>query len=366
MTSPIRFIMIGGFLGAGKTTLISSLARHYQAEGKHVCVVTNDQASGLVDTELLRSQGLSVNEVAGSCFCCNFHGLTDAMEAFETNRRPDIILAEPVGSCTDLIATIAIPMMEQLGEKFVHSPYAVILKPSHGLKILTGGQGRGFSEKAEYIFRKQLEESELILINRIDELTAQQQTQLRHCVEEQYPGRPVIFISAKTGENLDVVVESLAGQAAARDQFMEVDYDVYAEGEAELGWLNATIELAANAPLPIDAVVVRIVDLIRGRLEELDAEPAHLKVYGSSGEAVGVANLVSSDTPTMLSVASKADGRPLTLIINARVSLAPDALREAVANAVDNLAAEFAGHTEVKSMESFRPGRPVPTYRAGT
>ncbi|WP_286178316.1 GTP-binding protein [Rhodopirellula sp. JC639] len=366
MTSPIRFIMIGGFLGAGKTTLISSLARHYQGEGKHVCVVTNDQAAGLVDTELLRSQGLSVNEVAGSCFCCNFHGLTDAMESFETHQRPDIILAEPVGSCTDLIATIAMPMMEQLAEKFVHSPYAVILKPSHGLKILTGGDGRGFSEKAEYIFRKQLEESELILINRIDELTEQQQTQLRQCVEDQYPGRPVIFLSAKTGENLDAVVESLAGEAAARDQLMDVDYDVYAEGEAELGWLNATVTLTAEDPLPIDSVVLRVIDLIRARLEALDAEPAHLKVYGSSGDAVGVANLVSSDTPTVLSVASQSEGQTLTLIINARVSLGPDALQETVAGAVDALAVEFVGRTEVKSIESFRPGRPVPTYRAGT
>ena len=128
-----------------------------------------------MDTALLRSQGLNVNEVAGSCFCCNFHGLTDAMEAFEAIRRPDVILAEPVGSCTDLVATIAIPMMERWGEKFIQSPYAVVLKPSHGEKILTGKGKRGFSEKAEYIFRKQLEESELILINRIDELSEDQQ-----------------------------------------------------------------------------------------------------------------------------------------------------------------------------------------------
>ncbi len=121
MNDPIEFIMIGGFLGAGKTTLIVNLAKRLQAEGKHVCVVTNDQAAGLVDTELLKSQGLEINEVAGSCFCCNFDGLTDAMDEFETRRRPDVILAEPVGSCTDLIETIALPMMERLGGKFTQS-----------------------------------------------------------------------------------------------------------------------------------------------------------------------------------------------------------------------------------------------------
>ncbi len=365
MTAPIRFIMIGGFLGAGKTTLIAKLARQFQQQGKHVCVVTNDQAAGLVDTELLRSQGLDVNEVAGSCFCCNFHGLTAAMDAFESARRPDVILAEPVGSCTDLVATIAIPMMEQLGAKFVHSPYAVVLKPSHGLKILTGEGKRGFSEKAEYIFRKQLEESELILINRIDELSQQQRDQLREAIESQYPGRPVLFVSAKTGEKVDAVHEALAGTAAPRETFMEVDYDIYAEGEAELGWLNATVELNSDQPLPVDRAAKRIVDLIRERLEANDAEPAHLKVLCTSGDAVAVANLVSSDTPTMLSVASDSTGSPLTLIINARVCLAPEALQQVVTDAVATLSRELSASSSIESIESFRPGRPVPTFRAG-
>jgi len=55
VNDPIEFLMIGGFLGAGKTKLIANLAKRLQAEGKHVCFVTNDQAAGLVDTGLLKS-----------------------------------------------------------------------------------------------------------------------------------------------------------------------------------------------------------------------------------------------------------------------------------------------------------------------
>lgn len=366
MTQPIRFIMVGGFLGAGKTTLVAELARRFQADGKHVCIVTNDQAAGLVDTELLRSKGLNVSEVAGSCFCCNFHGLTDAMESFESVQRPDVILAEPVGSCTDLVATIAIPMMEQLGEKFVHSPYAVVLKPSHGIKILSGEGKRGFSEKAEYIFRKQLEEAELILINRVDELEDAQQDLLRRSVEEQYPGRPVLFISAKTGQNVDALYEALAATSSPRGEFMSVDYDVYAEGEAELGWLNATLTLHSEDSLSIDAAAMRIVDTMRDKLLSIDAEPAHLKVLCSGADSVAVANLVSSDTPTMLSVSSDASGMRLSVIINARVCLDPESLEGVVSAAIGELATELGATAEIESMESFRPGRPVPTYRAGT
>src|SRR6059058_3016491 len=46
----IRFIMLGGFLGAGKTTAMARLARHYMSQGKRVGLVTNDQAQDLVDT----------------------------------------------------------------------------------------------------------------------------------------------------------------------------------------------------------------------------------------------------------------------------------------------------------------------------
>jgi G3E family GTPase len=362
MSRPIDFIMVGGFLGAGKTTLIARLAKKYQAAGMHVCVVTNDQAAGLVDTELLKSHGLEVNEVAGSCFCCNFDGLTAAMDEFETRRRPDVILAEPVGSCTDLIATIAMPMMERLGGKFIHRPYAVVLKPHHGKKILSGAGG-GFSEKAEYIFRKQLEESEIILINRVDELSAEDQEQLKDYLAEQYPGRRIICLSAKTGQNLEELYEALKGQAVARGVTMEVDYDVYAEGEAELGWLNATVEFHGEAPLPLDEIATSLVDHLRRSFKNLDAEPGHLKVLCSSGDDVSVANLVDSDSPTMLSIASQVETRQAKAIINARVRLAPERLSEQVNAAIAAVAEKLSASTETTQMESFRPGRPTPTHR---
>src|SRR5712691_8913102 len=166
-----RFIMIGGFLGAGKTTTISRLARHYMNRGQRVGLVTNDQAQDLVDTNSLRAQGFSVEEVAGACFCCRFDDLIGKVGKLQEGKRPDVILAEPVGSCTDLVATVVQPLRDLYGERFEVAPYPVLFKPSHGLKILKNEVSRGFSPKAAYIFRKQLEEADAVVINRIDELT---------------------------------------------------------------------------------------------------------------------------------------------------------------------------------------------------
>ena len=134
--SAIRFIMLGGFLGAGKTTAMARLARCFMAEGKRVGIVTNDQAQDLVDTHSLREQGFPVEEVAGACFCCKFDDLLGKIGSLEASQHPDVILAEPVGSCTDLIATVVQPLKDLYGKRFSVAPYAVLFKPSHGLKIL--------------------------------------------------------------------------------------------------------------------------------------------------------------------------------------------------------------------------------------
>src|SRR5688572_8319812 len=108
----LRFLMLGGFLGAGKTTTIARLARHYQSQGHSIGIVTNDQATDLVDTSSLRAQGFDVGEVPGACFCCNFNKLTETMAELAADQRPDIILGEPVGSCTDLVATVVRPIQQ--------------------------------------------------------------------------------------------------------------------------------------------------------------------------------------------------------------------------------------------------------------
>src|SRR5215472_4102033 len=169
----VRFVMVGGFLGAGKTTALARLARHYVGRGQRVGLVTNDQAQDLVDTHSLRAQGFVVEEVPGACFCCKFDDLVGRVEQLRASDRPDVILAEPVGSCTDLVATVVQPLKDLFGERFQVAPYAVLFKPSHGLRILRDETGGGFSPKAAYIFRKQLEEADAIVINRIDEITPQ-------------------------------------------------------------------------------------------------------------------------------------------------------------------------------------------------
>jgi G3E family GTPase len=359
----VRFIMVGGFLGAGKTTTLARLARQYMAQGKRVGLVTNDQAQDLVDTNSLRAQGFSVAEVPGACFCCKFDELVARTGDLQEADRPDVILAEPVGSCTDLVATVVQPLKALYPGRFQVAPYSVLFKPSHGLRILRN-EGAGFSPKAAYIFRKQLEEADAIVINRADELRPVDIDALKKRLAEQFPGTPVLVVSAKSGQGFDAYSELLGQDGAFGRKLLDIDYDTYAEGEAELGWLNASAHLESEKPFEIDLILVRVIDALRPRLASLGGEVAHLKVIGlEKGGAFGVANLVSSQAATELSLSSNTRTQEADLIVNARVAVDPAALEREVRSAVQQVCDESGIRCEFRQSQSLRPGRPTPTYR---
>jgi G3E family GTPase len=242
-----------------------------------VGIVTNDQTTDLVDTQSLRSQGFDVGEVAGACFCCSFNELTATVDRLAHFNPPDVIIAEPVGSCTDLVATVIRPLNAVYERPMEMAPYGVLLKPSHGLKILRNEPGTGFSPKAAYIFTKQLEEADFMVINRIDELSSEVVTELEMRLKDQFPGRPILKMSAKSGLGFDGFIKQLSTPGNYGRRVLEMDYDLYAEGEAELGWLNSQSHVESTTPFSLDALLLRIAERLSETLAEAEAETARRK-----------------------------------------------------------------------------------------
>ena len=365
----IKFVLVGGFLGAGKTTLVGELARRYSAQGKRVGIITNDQTENLVDTQNLRSQGFDVGEVSGACFCCSFDDLVAAADGFSADQIPDIVLAEPVGSCTDLVATVILPLQQLLGERFELAPFGVLLKPSHGKRILAGeseGRKSGFSPQAEYIFRKQLEEADYLMIGRLDQLTSDEVVELRerlHLIAEDVP---VIPVSPKSGEGVDAVMARIDDPSTTGRRLLDIDYDTYADGEAELGWVNLTASVtAADKPTDLDGLTQNLVGKIATYvIETREGQIAHLKVSALGGDTQSVANVVSNDSgvDVGLSAGREVAGK-VQLIVNARVAMDPDRLEKACRYAVTSVSAEQGLDVLSVTAHSLRPGRPTPTHR---
>ncbi len=359
--------MIGGFLGAGKTTTIAALAKHYVDAGLKVGLVTNDQAYDLVDTHTLRAKGFDVGEVPGACFCCKFDDLIETVDGMSGDEPPDLIIAEPVGSCTDLFATVIQPMRELFGDRFELGPLIVLLKPEHGKKILYGNgekKSRGFSPKAEYIFLKQLEEADAIAINKADKLDHAGRKDLIAAVEKQFFGKATFVLSNLDGTGFETLIEIAGSDPPQRLEMMEVDYQVYAEGETELGWLNCSVKAKSDECFELDSIVFEIVKRTGAKLEEQRCETAHLKVLGQTINDTAVANLVGSEEKPELSLASEIKTQAADILVNARVAACPEQLEAIVREVTSNLSIETGVVLTVGKMQSFRPGKPVPTHRA--
>ena len=184
--------IVGGFLGAGKTTLILKTARILQARGVRVAAVLNDQGGELVDTELAHRSGIAAEQVAGGCFCCRFPDLLDSLERVAPHR-PEIIFAEAVGSCTDVAATVLRPLLRDYTAHYRIAPLTVL------------AHERPDDPELRFLFDHQLAEADLVIH--------------RDVIPEWW-------------------LEQLTALPAGTKQ-ISVDYQRYAAAEAALGWLNA-------------------------------------------------------------------------------------------------------------------------------
>jgi G3E family GTPase len=364
--SKSRYIMIGGFLGAGKTTAVAALAQHLTQAGLRVGLITNDQGSELVDTAMLRAKGFSTEEIPGGCFCCRFNSLVDAAAKLNETTRPDVFIAEPVGSCTDLVATVTYPLRRMYGDRFLIAPLSVLVDPVRAERIFGLDEGgRKFSDKVLYIYRKQLEEADLIVVTKNDLIPPERLQRLAGRLASEFPNARIVDVSVRENRGLDGWFSDITtGEQVARAT-MEVDYQLYAEGEALLGWLNATVQLTSAAGFDSEAVLKAIATGIQSRLA--GTEIAHLKMTLSPDTGLGdiaVINLIRSDFVPELSMKLEAPVTSGQLIINCRAEAEPDALRDAVREAVDELATVFPGlNARLEHHEHFRPGKPTPTHR---
>jgi G3E family GTPase len=360
------YIMVGGFLGAGKTTAMLRLAEHLTGQGRRVGLITNDQSVGLVDTTLVESQGYPVQEITGGCFCCRFNSLTAAAERLTDEAKPDVFLAEPVGSCTDLRATVQYPLRRLYGENYRIAPLSVLVDPIRALRILGVEPGKGFSSKVRYVYGKQLEEADLIVINKTDLLGPERQARLESALRGAYPHPEVIAISARAGLGLEPWFARVTGSESDTRLAPAIDYDTYAEGEALLGWFNGTFHLDAASPFDGNTLLRDLAERVKGTLGREDIETAHFKMTLTPDEDVGdlgVLNLVSSDREPEQSHTLQEGLTAGELIVNLRGEGAPETLRDAVLEAMTATAAARGAVVSVVHTEHFRPSRPVPTHR---
>ncbi|MEM9444430.1 MAG: GTP-binding protein [Verrucomicrobiota bacterium] len=360
-----RYVMIGGFLGAGKTTSITRLADYLTKKGYKVGLITNDQGLGLVDTALVKSHEHPVREIGGGCFCCRFNSLVEAARSLQEDNKPDVFIAEPVGSCTDLMATVCLPMSRLYGDDFVVTPLSVVMDPIRAMNVLGILDQKKFSKNVLYIYQKQLEEAELLVINKCDLVEAAQLDLLKRKLLELYPDKRVVVCSAKEGEGVESWFDLLMSEGMNPNAVMAIDYERYGKGEAMLGWLNATLHLNWNEETDGNEFLKWFGQEVQRGLEASGCEVAHLKMtLGPMDDPLEIAagNLVRSEGEIELSHELMDPLEDGELILNLRAEGEPEVLNQVIKEVTDSLSTQGLSWV-LKHQEYFKPGKPVPVYR---
>lgn len=363
---PVRLIFVGGFLGSGKTTALGAIARLLVRRGNKVGIITNDQSGNLTDTlvmrQMLEKLDVAVEEVVGGCFCCKFDELIDHVEKILAHE-PDILLGEPVGSCTDFVATVANPIKINYRDGFVFSPFSTMVDPDRVRELLLGEIPSTFPEDVAYLFGKQLEEADLIVLNKIDRLSLEESNRTAGLLRERFPSKQVLPLSALKGEGMETWVERLiTGRPGAGTVLGQIDYDRYAHAEAVLGWLNAAVKIGGRGTFDPAAMLEDTILRIKEALLALDVGIGHIKLSATSEGRSIWGNLTRLDGEPYLGDRHLGEVSSATLLVNARVRMEPSELEKVVRWAVSKAATGAGIEAEFLDLQCFSPAYPAPPY----
>ena len=227
--------------------------------------------------------------------------------------QPDVIFAEAVGSCTDIVATTLHPLQREHRDRFQIAPLTVVLHP----------QGSFCDPHLDFLYRNQLAEADLLFAR---------------------------------DENVNAWLDKiLSGEIPAGARTLDIDYARYAEAEAALAWLNLRVTAHASPPISAPMLIGPLLDRLQPQIRIV-----HLKLFTQSDAGYLKAALTGDDREPV--VEGALDASPSTeheILLNVRALDDPHSLRAVVQREFSALPAQIAW----QHVECFRPSAPVPYHR---
>lgn len=304
--------VVGGFLGAGKTTLILTAARLLQQRGQRVAAILNDQGDDLVDTHYAGSLGLPCDQVTGGCFCCRFPDLVEAAGRLLEDR-PDVIFAEAVGSCTDIVATTLRPLLRDHHDRFRIAPLTVVLNPQRAFD----------NPDLDFLYGNQLAEADILF---------------------------------ERGDSVQGWIDRLlSGSGPVGVKALDIDYTRYAEAEAALAWLNARVTVRAVPPISAPMLIGPLLDRLEPQIRIV-----HLKLFTQSDAGyLKAAITANGQDPIVEGALDASPSGEHEIVLNVRALNDPESLRAIV----EREFAALPAHLTWQRVQCFRPSPPVPYFR---
>ena len=336
-----RFAVIGGYLGAGKTTLTVALAKRLKEMGKNVAIITNDQGHALVDTEYARGSGVDVREVMG-CFCSTFPEFIKSARSLVQVSRPDVIMAEPIGTSTNILSSVVDPLRCQYPDEFSVAPFMVVVDGTRASQ-LSGDK---------LIPAHQVREAEIVLLSKVDLLDKEALRRAKEAVA-----------APNFDLNLDAVMDVILSTQLSRKEMEGEDYRLFSAEKESMSWFSSTATI-----VPIERVDAYglTTTLLRAVADAFpSAEVAHVKVTVLSEQAGAKMSLVGDSAQVDGLRGGRYFSDPARLIVNARVTAEPQKLGSAMRSIMSDLKGKFPVELDDLTESCYSPRPSAPTFFTG-
>ena len=197
----MNFLVIGGFLGSGKTSFLLQLARYMvEKRGiKKVVLLENEVGEVGVDDKVLKGAGYQVKNMFAGCVCCTLSGsLPLTIQEIQAHLNPDWIIMETTG--------MAFPL--EIKKNLLNS----IEQPSKICCLVDARRWLRLVAHLDNILQHQLEEAAIILINKSDLVDAKTLEDVRASISSFNPDATCHAVSSTSGIAPEILEQILGGE----------------------------------------------------------------------------------------------------------------------------------------------------------
>ena len=190
--------VIGGYLGAGKTTLVNHLLRH--ADGLRIAVLVNEFGALPIDADLIEAQDDALISIAGGCVCCSYGNdlIAAMMELSKLPQAPEHILIESSGVALPGAIAASVGLLEG---------FAI-----DGIVVLADAETIREQAVNDYIgdtIERQLADADLVVLNKSDLPHAAELEAVQGWLPTMSPGAAIVPASHAEVPNA-VILQSFA------------------------------------------------------------------------------------------------------------------------------------------------------------
>ncbi|WP_292465300.1 GTP-binding protein [Methanolobus sp.] len=154
----MKVLVIGGFLGSGKTTTILRLGRDFSNAGKKVAIIVNEIGEVGIDGDVISKYGLQTTELTSGCICCSLKvNMKTTISLLIRDYKPDILLIEPTGIAFPQIIKNEINLMDLKD---------TTIQPL--VTLIDGSRFKQLMKEVKHFAMRQIIDAEVLGINKLD------------------------------------------------------------------------------------------------------------------------------------------------------------------------------------------------------